>query len=159
MTYGHHFANLRTNLDLGGDESDPNVYEGSVGVRFHRRLWVWQEGGVSLPGFPLAANFFFSCSGNRGGGVRPPVFYRKPPFTFPLEISNGNIVIHDGYTRLYMRGILKRLARRIIARELVEQYMKGWQHGVEQHMHDPGSCHPVHSDQFITRAEYWGEEE
>ena len=70
MTYVHHFAKLRTNLDLGGNESHPNVYEGGVSVGFHRRLRVWRKGGALAPPVnPLAANFFFS-SGNKGGGVR-----------------------------------------------------------------------------------------
>ena len=38
------------------------------------------------------------------------------------------------------------------------KYMSGWHDGVEQHMHDPRSCHPIKREAWLTHAQYWEEE-
>ena len=53
---------------------------------------------------------------------------------------------------------IKKLARRILQWELMNEYMSGWHDGVEQHMHDPSSCHPIKREAWLTHAEYWEEE-
>jgi len=51
-------------------------------------------------------------------------------------------------------SILHRLAKWILRHETSE-YLKGWQDGVEQHMYDPESCHPVSRGRWLTEHEYW----
>ncbi len=54
--------------------------------------------------------------------------------------------------------MLKRLAKWILRNE-PDEYLRGWHHGVEQHMHEPESCHPYLSDQWKSKAQYWGEDQ
>ena len=53
---------------------------------------------------------------------------------------------------------IKKVARRILQWELINEYMSGWHDGVEQHMHDPRSCHPIKREAWLTHAQYWEEE-
>ena len=54
--------------------------------------------------------------------------------------------------------MLKWLARWILRNE-PDEYLRGWHHGVEQHMHEPSSCYPYLSSRWSTKAQYWGEDE
>ena len=71
----------------GVDESEANVNERSVGVRFHRRLWGGRW-GRKPPSVPLADQFF--SSGNEGGVL----VYTTLMYTHPFG-SNMAVIITD----------------------------------------------------------------
>ncbi len=55
--------------------------------------------------------------------------------------------------------MIKKIARWILTKELLDEYLKGWHDGVEQHMHEPESCHPIYRPQWLTLRQYTGIDE
>ncbi len=53
-------------------------------------------------------------------------------------------------------GIIKQIAKKILQNELNQEYIKGWEDGVKQHMHEPRTCIPISTDYWPTKTEYFG---
>jgi len=49
---------------------------------------------------------------------------------------------------------MRNLLRWILRNELLDEYLKGWKDGVNQHRHEPATA----EHGIMTLSEYWGEE-
>jgi len=49
---------------------------------------------------------------------------------------------------------MRKLIRWILRNELLDEYLKGWKDGVNQHRYEPASA----EHGIVTSSEYWGEE-
>ena len=55
-------------------------------------------------------------------------------------------------------GIIKQIAKKILEKELLNEYIKGWEDGVMQNAYEPNTCIPHTMDEWPTENEYFSGE-